>query len=78
MTNSLSPEGNRESSTREGPLLGLQKYNTIFEFLRVSKAFIARMEGWVGGYQKCLLIFLNFQSINKHDVLIPNMILKVV
>ena len=53
----LSPEGNCESGTREGPLdslsilyvidkpnLGLQKYPTIFDFLRVSKTFIPRRE----------------------------------
>ena len=53
----LSPEENCESTTREGPLdslsilyvidepkLGLQKYPTISDFLKVSKTFIPRRE----------------------------------
>ena len=53
----LSPEGNCESSTREGsldslsilyvidePKLGLQKYPTISDFLKDSKTFIPRRE----------------------------------
>ena len=54
----LSPEGNCESSTREGPLdslsilyvidepkLGLQKYPALSDFLKLSKTLIVRMGG---------------------------------
>ena len=34
--------------------------------------------GWVGGDQKGPSIFLIFKYINKKNVLIPNMVLKVV
>ena len=34
--------------------------------------------GWVGGDQKGPLIFLIFKYVNKQDVLIPKMVLKVV
>ena len=36
------------------------------------------MGGWMDGDQKRLLIFLIFKYINKHNVLIPNIVLKVV
>ena len=36
------------------------------------------VDGWVGGDQKGPSIFLNFGYINKQDVLIPNMVSKIV
>ena len=37
-----------------------------------------RMDGWTDGDQKCPLIFFVFKYVNKYDVLIPNMVSKVV
>ena len=36
------------------------------------------MGGWVGGDQKCPSILLIFKYVDKQDVLIPNMVSKVV
>ena len=45
---------------------------------RAPKARVVRMGGLVDGDQKCPSIFLKFKYVNKLDVLIPNMVLKVV
>ena len=37
-----------------------------------------RVGGWMGGDQKGLLIFLIFKYINKLDVVISNIVLKIV
>ena len=40
-----------------------------------------RMDGWMDGWtgdQKCPSIFFKFKYVNKYDLLIPNMVLKVV
>ena len=45
---------------------------------RAPKARVVRMGGWLGGYQKGPSILLSFKNIKKQDVLIPNMVLKVI
>ena len=37
-----------------------------------------RTDGWTDGDQKCPSIFFKFKYVNKYDLLIPNMVLKVV
>ena len=39
---------------------------------------ISRMEGPMDGDQKCPSIFFKLKYVNKYDLLIPNMVLKVV
>ena len=59
--------------------MGLQKHTTISAFLKVSKTFTVWMGGWAGGDQKCPSIFLIFKNnINKKNMLISNMVLKIV
>ena len=59
--------------------MGLQKYPTISAFLKVSKNFTVRMGGCAGGDQKSPSIFLIFKNnINKKNMLISNMVFKIV
>ena len=58
--------------------MGFQKYRRGSAFFEISKTFIVRMGGLVGGDQTTPSIFPISGHLNKHDVLIPNMASKIV
>ena len=64
------------------PKLGFQKYEGISAFFEISKTFIVRMGGWMGGWvsgdQKGPSIFLIFRYIDKQCLVITNMVSKSV
>ena len=87
----LSPEGNRESSDREGPLDSLSilyvfdeqklRFQFVTEnppFCRSRKPLLSGwVDGWMGDDQQFPSISLIFKYINKQDLLILNMVSKV-
>ena len=79
---SRSPEGVHFSKLIQERTLTFQFQELISAFLESQKSFIWWVGGWMDGWVGCdnlpPSIFFIFTYVNKHKVLVTNMVVKVV